>query len=232
MPNKFLFIVCHIIGMVATSAQGNFEIELNGSAVFIDQVGKSSDELLISMNGYGSKSDLLVWKPFVLGNNLNLRLGSGINVLDYLNVRETPRRYSLYIPLKIGLDFPISKSRFEGFAQVSNYLLLNKASSDRLFNYSINKAAIVENRVYSNIELGMRIKIGKRTSLIIGTPISFIPIAATKKGVTYRNIDDPNSTEYKIWADMWGATLGIKWTLGKVEDRVKRSKEKVRIDRY
>lgn len=224
MPNKFLFFVCHLIGMVATSAQGNFEIEWSESIQFLDNFGESAKRF--NTNGYALQSDLTTWYTIEHKQKFVLRFGVGYSNYWYLNVGASPRLNASYVSGKFGLDYPIIRNKLSGMLELSNYFFVQNQSTA---NFSLS---LIEPRVYSNVALGLRIRTGKRTEISVSSPFSILPIVRSKKGYTHNDDITGTKEPFKVWMDMWGASLGIKWTLGKVEDRAKRSKEKVRIDRY
>ena len=225
MHNKFLFIVCRIIGMVATSAQGNFEIEWNEGPVFLDQFGESANQDYLGRHRSVLKSEILIWNKFYLNDNFSGTLGTGYSNFWNLGFPQGPRTTTSYLPIKLGFNFSFSDSKFLTFAHISNYLLLNKKSESSSYNYPLRRSALIEHKLYTNLELGFDYKISKRTSISLSTPISIFPIISHPKDVTVQNLNQPNLKPFNFWADMWGAALGIKWTLGKVEERAKWSKE-------
>lgn len=211
--------------MVAMTAQNNFEIEWNEGPVFLDQFGESANQDYLGRHRYALQSEILFWNKFYLNDNFSGTFGTGYCNFWNLGFSVSPRTIASYLPIKLGFNFSFGDSRFLTFAHISNYILLNKKSESFSYNYPMARYALIEHKLFTNLELGFDYKISKRVSISLGTPISVFPIISHPKDVTVQNLNQPNLKPFNVWADMWGAALGIKWTLGKVEERAKRSKE-------
>ena len=216
-------------------AQSNFDLNVSRGILFIDKFGESSN-LIVGLNSKASLTEVGFSKQILNINHFDLNIESGLSAIRYyyfINGSSAPRSWAFYLPMKIGIEYPLGHHRITGTLMLSNYLNINPKSDRYLYKPNdFGSASLVERRIFMNLDLGISAKLGKRTSLCISTPISLLPIVASAKGTTHVDLSTPGATPYKVRAEMWGATLGIKWTLGKVEDGAKRSKEKVRIDRY
>lgn len=216
-------------------SQSNFDLKVSRGILFIDKFGQSSNSI-IGVNSKASLTEVGFSRQILNIKYFDLNIESGLSAIRYyyfVNGSSAPRSWAFYLPMKIGIEYPLGHQRINGTLMLSNYLNINPKSDRYLYKPNdLRSALLVERRIFMNLDLGLSAKLGKRTSLCISTPISLLPIVASAKGVTHTDLSTPGASPYKVRAEIWGATLGIKWTLGKVEDRPKRSKEKVRIDRY
>ncbi|HOY12658.1 MAG TPA: hypothetical protein PLY70_05935 [Saprospiraceae bacterium] len=205
---KILIALALIIPFVS-HAQTNFEIEWTQSAIFLDQFGESSRR--DGINGYGMQSEVLIWRKFENIGRISPRLGSGYTNLWYLNSSLSPRMVASYLPVKFGFDFNFKKKSIKLMANLSNYICLN-AKSNR--SYYQDNTPFVERSIYANIDLGIRIKTGKRSTFNLSTPITIFPIITSGLKGDFLPIVKP---DYKVWAETIGLNLGFKWTLGEID---------------
>ena len=94
---------------------------------------------------------------------------------------------------------------------LSNYILLNSASDSPTY---IGNTRTVERRIYTNLDLGIRFKTGKRSTFNLSTPITIFPIITSGIRGDFLPIVKP---DYKVWAETIGLNLGFKWTLGEID---------------
>ncbi|HMS67735.1 MAG TPA: hypothetical protein PKD18_06345 [Saprospiraceae bacterium] len=204
-----VLIAFALITPFVSHAQRNFEIEWTQSAIFLDQFGESSRRDYIK--GYGMQSEILLWKRLGELGNFSPRIGSGYTNYWYMANTLAPRRVASYLPLKFGIDFNFKNSSIKLMTNLSNYILLNSASDSPTY---IGNTRTVERRIYTNLDLGIRIKTGKRSTFNLSTPITIFPIITSGIRGDFLPIVKP---DYKVWAETIGLNLGFKWTLGEID---------------
>ncbi|MCB0649414.1 MAG: hypothetical protein KDC49_22245 [Saprospiraceae bacterium] len=225
---KSIVIIIICFSTLVCAQSNPFEIQLSRGLLLVDKFGPSSSQGT-GLNGKASISEIVLSRQIAGFKKFNLQVGAGASAFNYYyfdTFNNSPRSWAFYLPFKVGVKIPLFQQKLATSIMLSNYLSLNQKSTR--FEYSTKQLPwplLTERRVFMNVDLGLSTQIGKRTSFSVSTPISVLPIVASAKGVTHNDIDKPGATPYKVRAEMWGVSLGIKWTLGKVEARVKRIRE-------
>jgi hypothetical protein len=198
-----ILIILHFLILNFGTSQIQYEIEYKNGWIYFDKFGASSERGII--NGYSIQSEIILWGRKVITDRLYYRLGIGYNNFWMLGVSGSPREISNFISFQGGLEYSLISNKHSFFINISNNILLN-SKPNRSIIYG-------EKSLYTNLDMGISIKVGKRSTFNFSTPLTLFPLY--KKC----NIDDLNpvtSPSYNLWVETIGLNIGVKWKISKL----------------
>jgi hypothetical protein len=199
---KNLLAIVAMLCFFSVSGQNNFEIEYSHGGVFVNLFGESN-KYEKNRSHHAIQSEIVLYKTLISFDKLKLRGGVGYNNLWLLGVSDRPREISSYLSIRVGTEIGLLKNKLSFIGHLNNNILLNKA--DNFFRLD-------EHKVYSTIDLGFRLKLGKRSKFVFSSPIPILPLYS-KDNVTLLT---PLSPEFDIISELTGFNIGINWTLSKI----------------
>ncbi len=200
MKKTLIFIFIFVSFFNIAKSQNNWAIELSEGAVFFDYFGNEPRRYKKTFAGYGMQTEFNVWRNIYNIKNIDCKIGIGYTNYYYLNdcgftffagdlVTNTS-----YLNLKLGVDYkPWHRVNF--LLNSTHYFLLHK-----------DKQQYSQNRWFTNLDLGVRIKLFKNFKLSLWSPITLYPLH--KGEFVPRPFD---IRDFDPWIEVTGLNLGISY---------------------
>ncbi|MFK7948420.1 MAG: hypothetical protein AB8G11_12590 [Saprospiraceae bacterium] len=144
------------------SAQERFEIETSAGWNFYNYFNNADfyDDFYI---GYGAQYGLDLWYSKKLNRTFDVRLGMGYAHFQHLDFAVVDPSH--YGSLRLGTDIQTFWKPMKFTSTLSSYMLLHPELQDRL-----------QRRFFTNLDLGLKFKMGDRFALRINSPITIAPM--------------------------------------------------------
>lgn len=204
MKNLFIIIIIFISHLSSINSQDNIAIELSEGFVFFDYFGKEPKGFDKVFAGYGLQTEFNLWRTIYKYKSIQSKIGLGYTNYYYLYdygfsfiAREEVS--TSYLNLKLGMDYKPTWSKITLLLNLTNYFLLHK-----------EKQQYSQNRWFSNLDIGLRIKLLKKIHLSLWSPITISPL---HEGLSLSRPKDM-SIHYKPWIEITGLNLGISYSFG------------------
>lgn len=197
----FLSITCMLYFNI-TFSQNSYEFEFSEGFVFFDYFGDEPVVYDKVFAGYGLQTEIDIWKNIFSSNAINLKLGIGYTNYYYLydygfTFIARDEISTSYLNLKFGLDYKPNWSKIDFFANFTNYILPYK-----------EKQQYSQNRWFSNLDLGLSLKIINGFYISLWSPITLYPMHNGKF------VDRPINLDFDPWVEITGLNLGISYEYG------------------
>jgi hypothetical protein len=167
---KTIFTLLIAAFAIITNAQEHFEVEASTGWNFYNHFNENTD-FLDRYVGYGLQYGLDVWYSKKINKTFDTRLGLGyanFHHLDFIVVDA-----SHYATLRLGTDIQTFWRPMKFSTTLSSYLCLHPEPQDR-FGF--------QRRFFTNLDLGVKFRMGDRLSLKINSPITIAPMFQDDNG--------------------------------------------------
>ncbi len=201
MKKSLIIIFIFISFLNIAKSQNNWGVELSEGFVFFDYFGdepRGHDKVFA---GYGMQTEFDVWRNFYNIKNIDFKIGMGYTNYWYMYdygftfIAEDEISTS-YLNLKLGVDYkPWHRVNF--LLNSTHYFLLHKDKQQRS-----------QNRWFTNLDLGVRIKLFKNFKLSLWSPITLYPLHNGER------VTRPLSllySDFDPWVELTGLNLGISY---------------------
>ncbi len=157
---------------------GQYSMEVKGGVFFANLI-KSPENFTKSFDGWGLKSEVTILRNLVSKENNQLRIGAGYTIFKFLDENllfVNDRNNSLsrsYANIILRYERNIYKDKIYLQGSVSNYILLHK----------IDNEFSLQNGIFTNIDLGVRIPLNQKVSIVLTSPITIFPMLSGRTQV-------------------------------------------------
>ena len=187
-------------------AQPELELEARVGVIIFDIREDLSVPLDNILHGQSIQTDFGIWQKLNVNKYVNARLGIGFS--NYFYLEKSPaydfetnfNKSTSYVHVKLGMSIsPFPKWSWISLSAIySNYILLHKKTPGPLQNY-----------VFSNMDVGLNLRLNHGFNIIISVPITISPIlsgttAFRKNGVV---------REYYTWVKTSGLNMGVRYSM-------------------
>ena len=186
-----------------SNAQEHFELEASTGQNFYNQFNEADiyDYFYI---GYGIQSGLDVWYSKKINNTFDTRLGLGYANFYHLDLMVVDASH--YASLRLGTDVQTFWKPMKFTTTLSSYLYLHKEPQD-MFGF--------QRRFFTNLDLGLKFRMGDRLSLKINSPITIAPMFQDNDRTT---LDNGRGYSFIVDADveLTGLNIGLIYKFKKM----------------
>lgn len=185
-------------------SQNNYEFEISEGFVFFDYFGDEPERYDKIFAGYGLQTEFDFWKNVYKYKGIQSRIGIGITNYYYLNEYSfsfiaRDEISTAYLNVKLGIEYKPNWSSIYFLLRSTNYFLLHE-----------KKQQYSQNKWFSNLDLGLKIKIIKNFNISIWSPVTLYPMHNGKF------VSRPLNYDNDPWIEITGINLGISYGFGKI----------------
>jgi len=186
-------------------SQGNIEIEISEGFVFFDYFGNEPEDFNHAFSGYGLQTEFDIWKNVYYSKSCNFKFGIGYTNYSYLygyhfSFIARDEISTSYMNLKLGVNYKPKWSKIYFLINSTNYFLLYK-----------EKQQYSQNRWFSNLDIGIRIKLFRNINISLWSPITLSPL---HKGEFVARSIEFSKYSFDPWIGITGLNLGISYGFG------------------
>lgn len=174
---RILILISLIFGSpLYTLGQISYFGDISTGYFILDANPNPSDKESKYLQTYGARTELSIIGKYNMEKNLSSILGLGYMNMIYfdrslaLNINSIS---SSYLNLKVGFEIASFWKHIDFSIVSSNYLLAHKEKQSRM-----------QNRYFSNIDLGIKFKLNKKIQLYISSPLTIAPLYSGKISIT------------------------------------------------
>ncbi len=193
---KKVLLALFIFNVLSLNAQEHFEVEASTGWNFYNLFDDEIDinDLYV---GYGLQYGIDAWYSRKINNTFDTRIGIGYANFYHLDFAVSD--ISNYMSLRLGTNIQTFWKPMKVTTSLSSYILLHQNLQDR-FNF--------QRRFFTNLDLGLKFRLGDKLSLKLDSPISLIKMYQDDNMSIIRRF---NNTPLVVDADveLTGLNLGL-----------------------